>query len=229
MNSLSSAGLASSSSPPVPGGSPITLPFPYAEVSPGPRPRSDGAEESKTPNVPDPSPLVPDAAGRAHQLGREEGQTEARRNFDDQLARERSAIAAALAQFTRDRGAYYTKLEAEVVQLALAIARRILHREAQVDPLLLAGLVRVALEKIEGATGVLLRVHPQVAAGWKRYLAEHMDPGDIPELVEDSSLDPGLCLLETSMGTSQLGVELQLKEIEQGFMDLLAARPQENS
>ena len=31
------------------------------------------------------------------------------------------------------------------------------------------------------------------------------------------------------MGTAQLGVEVQLKEIEQGFMDLLAARPRETA
>ena len=47
------------------------------------------------------------------------------------------------------------------MQLALSIARKILHREAQLDPLLLAGIVRVALEKIDGATEVVLRVHPQ--------------------------------------------------------------------
>ena len=57
-------------------------------------------------------------------------------------------------QFTRDRASYFQKVEGEVVQLALGIARKILHREAQLDPLLLAGIVRVALEKIDGATGV---------------------------------------------------------------------------
>ncbi len=187
------------------------------------------AEESKTPPVPEAAALATAGQARAHELGREEGRAEARQNFDEQLGRERAAIAAALAQFTRDRGAYYAKLEEQVVQLSLAIARKILHREAQVDPLLLAGIVRVALEKIEGATGVALRVHPRVAADWQRYLASRMDPGDLPGIVEDSALEPERCVLETSMGTAQLGVEVQLKEIEQGFMDLLAARPRETA
>ena len=51
------------------------------------------------------------------------------------------------------------------MQLALAIARKILHREAQVDPLLLAGMVRVALEKIESHTKVSVRVHPATGFG----------------------------------------------------------------
>ena len=204
-------------------------PFPYDEVTPrvGAAPPAQVASEEAAGPQPIQSPAIDLAAdqARARQLGREEGQAEARKKFDEQVARERAAIAGALAQFTRDRGAYYAKLETEVVQLALAIARKILHREAQVDPLLLAGIVRVALEKIEGATGVVLRVNSNVAADWQRYLASHMEPGDLPEIVGDSAIAAGQCVLETSMGSAQLGVEVQLKEIEQGFLDLLAARP----
>jgi flagellar assembly protein FliH len=156
---------------------------------------------------------------------RREGQAEARKSFDDQLARERGHLADALAAFTGDRAAYFQKVEAEVVQLALSIARKVLHREAQVDPLLLAGIVRVALEKIDGATGVRLKIHPQNAADWRRYLTANLKPADMPEIVEDPAQQPDRFTLETSMGTAVVGLELQLKEIEQGLMDLLAARP----
>lgn len=169
-----------------------------------------------------------ESAGRESQAriqGRQEGQAEARQLFEEQLARDRSGIASALTQFTRDRAAYFAKIEAEVVELALAIARKILHREAQVDPLLVAGIVRVALEKIDRATGVTLRVHPQNAADWTRYLAMRLEAADLPEIVEDSSVAVDQCVLQTSMGTAMVGLELQLKEIEQGLMDLLAARP----
>jgi flagellar biosynthesis/type III secretory pathway protein FliH len=157
--------------------------------------------------------------------GRREGLAEARKALEEQLEHERTSLAAALAQFTRDRAVYFQKIEGEVVQLALSIARKILYREAQIDPLLLAGIVRVALEKIDGATGVVLRIHPQNAADWRRYLATHLEPSDVPEIVEDSSQPPDGCTLETSMGTATMGLEVQLKEIEQGLMDLLAARP----
>jgi flagellar assembly protein FliH len=166
-----------------------------------------------------------DREAQARLQGRQEGQAEAGKLFEEQLKCERSGVASALAQFTRDRAAYFAKIEGEVVELAVSIARRILHREAQVDPLLLAGIVRVALEKIDGATGVTLRVHPEVAAEWKRYLETNLEPSDMPEMVEDRSLPLGQCSLETSMGTAKIGLELQLKEIEQGLMDLLAARP----
>jgi flagellar assembly protein FliH len=205
------------------------LPFPYDEVISGAGgPGFSTNEEVAAPHTgsaPDPTALAREAQLR--EAGRQQGQAEARRNFDEQLVRERAALAAAVAEFARDRALYYQNIETEVVQLALSMARRILHREAQVDPLLLAGIVRVALEKIEGATGVRLRVHPQNAAGWRSYLAAHMDPGGLPAVEEDASLNLERCVLQTSMGSTELGMEIQLKEIENGLMDLLAARPME--
>lgn len=161
----------------------------------------------------------------ARATGREEGMAEAGRRFEQQLTTERASMVTALAQFTRDRAAYFQRIESEVVQLALSIARKILHREAQLDPLLLAGMVRVALESIDGATGVLLRVHPQNAADWRQYLRTHLDPADLPEIVEDAVQAIDSCIIETSMGTAVVGLEAQFKEIEQGLMDLLRARP----
>ena len=169
-----------------------------------------------------------DAAARESQIraqGRQEGLAEARKAFDEQLSRERASLTAAVAGFTHDRIVYFQKVEAEVVQLALSIARKILHREAQLDPMLLAAIVRVALDKIDGATALVLRVHPQHAAEWREYLALHMKSGKLPEITEDPTQRLDCCVLQTSMGTAVVGVEVQLKEIEQGLMDLLAARP----
>ena len=44
------------------------------------------------------------------------------------------------------------------MQLALAIARKVLHREAQIDPNCLLGLVRDTLEKLQEETKMRLRV-----------------------------------------------------------------------
>lgn len=204
------------------------LPFPYREI---PAPSSAAAEA-------DLADAGFEASGderaamreaRIRELGRQEGQIEAGKKFDLQLVRERDLLAATLDEFTQERAAYYRKVEEEVVQLALSVARKILHREAQVDPLLLAGIARVALEKMEGATRVTLVVHPQSAVEWRQYLALHMKPGALPEIAEDPALPPGRCKLQTSMGVAELDIEIQLKEIERGLADLLAARPGEKA
>jgi flagellar assembly protein FliH len=165
------------------------------------------------------------------ELGKKEGLAESRARFEEQLAKERAPVAKAVADFSLERAAYYQKIEAEAVGLALSIARKILHREAQVDPLLLMGVVKIALEKIENATEVALLVNPQRGADWRRFFVSSTDPGsrdprNVPEIVEDPAMPAERCVLRTSMGTAEFGVELQLKEIENGLMDLLAARPQ---
>jgi flagellar assembly protein FliH len=210
---------------------PEASPFPYSEVTISPAgPGFAGSQPSGGGIADHAAAIAPAAAEReaqARALGREQGALEGRAKYEEQLLQERSAVAAALADFARERAAYYAKIEEQAVRLALSIARKILHREAQVDPQLLMGIVRVALERIEGATGVVLAVHPQQAMDWQRFLASRLEPGDLPEIVEDAALPPERCQLRTSMGTADLGLEVQLREIEQGLMDLLAARPGE--
>jgi len=205
------------------------FPFPYCEVTVSPSPSLAGFQLPRGKSDSSTRSLAPEREAQARALGRQQGELDCRAKFEEQLGRERSVLAAALTDFARERGAYYQKLEQEVVRLALSIARKILHREAQVDPLLLMGVVRVALEKIEGASGVVLAVHPQQAPDWQRYLASRLDPGAMPEIVEDAAMPPERCTLKTSMGTAELGLEVHLKEIEQGLMDLLAARPGEKA
>jgi flagellar biosynthesis/type III secretory pathway protein FliH len=71
----------------------------------------------------------------------------------------------------------------------------------------------------------MLRVHPQRAAEWREYFGRSIDVRDIPEIVDDPGLMPDRCILETQLGTTELGWEVQFKEIEQGLLDLLAERP----
>jgi flagellar assembly protein FliH len=209
---------------------PQMSPFPYLEVRPSTVRRTlpPGGLSTKTAGDTDSGLSVSELAQReaqARELGRQQGIVEASQRFEKQLVQERAAIAATVSQFGRERADYYNKIEEEAVQLSLSIARKILHRESQVDPLLLMGIVRVALDKIENATEVKLAVNPQRAADWKRYLASAPTLDKPVEIVEDPALPFEQCELRTSMGSAKLGVEVQLKEIELGLMDLLAARP----
>jgi len=162
---------------------------------------------------------------QARALGFKEGEEQARAKFQRELAREREGIAKGLGDFAREREAYFCRVEAEVVKLAVGIARKILHREVQVDPLLLAGVVRVALEKMAAGTSARLRVHPDHVYAWHDFFANQQDHGPVPELLGDATLGIGHCVLETALGTTELTLDAQLAEIERGFFDLLAQRP----
>jgi len=111
-----------------------------------------------------------------------------------------------------------------VVKLALGIAAKILHREAQVDPMLLAALARVAVNQLHDGSKVSLRIRPESAAQWREYFRQPQN-GTTVEVVEDPNLGPKDCILETDMGSANFNIGGQLKEVEQGFFDLLALRP----
>ena len=90
----------------------------------------------------------------AFERGREAAEQEMRASIDAAIHHTREQVAAALSAFARERAAYYRRVEGEVVQLALAVARKILHREAQLDPQALAGIVRITLENLDAGTKV---------------------------------------------------------------------------
>lgn len=141
-----------------------------------------------------------------------------------QTVEKRAEVAKLIEQFGRERAQYFADVEGEVVSLALAIAGRVLHREAMLDPMLLRAVVQVALVKVEGESAVTLRVPEGQVEEW----CELFGPGRrgaAVTVVADEQLAVGDAVLETRVGRVELGVREQLKEIERGFFDLVEKRP----
>jgi len=147
-----------------------------------------------------------------------------RQDYEIKLQAGRTRINAAISGFDAQRTEYFARVEAEIVQLALAIAAKILHRESQVDPMLVATLVRMAVEKMREGSKVTIRVGTKRLEQWKAYFAGQPSLSRV-EIVEDPGLSEHDCLLETELGTTNFGLDSQLKEVEHGFFDLLALRP----
>jgi flagellar assembly protein FliH len=197
-------------------------PFPYADVANSQLGISDLTALFGKVTAED----LSQTAQAAHEAGRREGEAQAQAHLEAELTRTREAVAETLAAFANEREAFYRKIEPEIVKLALSIAKKVLHREAQVDPLLLAGMVRVAVEGIEAGTRVTVRANPRLIESWSKYLKQHLAPEKMPELVEDAALQESHCLVQTEVGKTELGWEIQLKEIESGLLDLLGEFPQ---
>lgn len=175
-------------------------------------------------NVPA-SDRLQDAQQQGWEGGLKEGLLRGRAEMEAATLQQRAGVAQALREFTQARAEYFHRVEGEVVALALAVVRKILRREAHVDALLLAGLVRVALEKMATGHTVRMRVHPTQIASWREYFSAQTEMPLVPELSGDATLEQNRCQLETELGVTDISLETQLKEIEQGLFDLLAQRP----
>jgi len=161
------------------------------------------------------------------EMARNEARAEARfaweQELEDRIVEERAAVSKTCEEFVRERARYFARVEAEVVKLALAIAARVLHREAKLDPLLLTGVVRVALEKVAEDSATVLRVPVDATEMWKEVFVA--SPESSLQVVGDERLAAGECVLDTNVGRVELGVSAQLDEIERGFFDLMQQRP----
>lgn len=151
---------------------------------------------------------------------REEATMEARRAFEWEmevrLGQERARVEQVSVQFAKDRERYFGAAEGQVVRLALAVARRVLAREVAADAMHLAGTVRAALARVQDGSSPVLRVSGEESEAWRA-----MFVGGGVEVVRDDSLGEGECVLETNVGRVELGVEVQMGEIERGFGELL--------
>ena len=136
----------------------------------------------------------------------------------------KSQVSSVIEAFQSEHDRYFSRVEREVVRLSLAIAARVLHRESQIDPLLLRGAVHAALGRLTETSGVVLKVSAEDVAGWQSYFEQHPEVS-VADVVADTRLAHGECTLETRVGTIELGVQAQLEEIERGFFDLLDCRP----
>src|SRR2546430_186750 len=110
--------------------------------------------------------------------------------------------------------------EADLIKLALAIAKRVLHREIGIDPEALHGLILGALQKLEGQELSRVRVHPAHAAAVSACLRESRG-GCTAEVLPDPPPPVGGIVFETQRGNLDASVESQLQEIERGLADRL--------
>lgn len=164
------------------------------------------------------------AVEAARKKGFQEGQAQASAAATQAIEQEHSAVTAVLRDFDQQRVEYFRRVESETVRLALSIARKVLHREAQMDPLLLAGVVRVALDQMQAGTRLVLRTSPSSARIWAEFCSQHLQKDHNIEVVPDSTLEGHRCILQAEVGSTEISLDAQLHEIESGFFDLLQAK-----
>ncbi len=127
---------------------------------------------------------------------------------------------ASIADLTGLRHELRRKAEKDVVQLSLLIARRVLHRELNVDANALTALARVVFERLARAESYRVTVHPQFAASIKAALSGRLSSRI--EIDADADSPAGTFLIRSEEGSIDASVDAQLEEIGRGLTDRLA-------
>jgi flagellar assembly protein FliH len=160
-----------------------------------------------------------EAQKEAYQRGFSEGRTIGHDQAGAELKPMMDRLSRSLADLAAIRTRVRKAAEADLLKLAIAVARRVLHRELTLDPGSIEGLIRVALEKLESRELCRVRVHPDQEPVIRTLLARFSAAP--VELIPDPALQCGDVLFETAHGTLDGSIEAQLQEIERGFADRL--------
>ena len=130
-------------------------------------------------------------------------------------------LAKSLEELSSLRPRLREEAESDVVQLSLAIARRVLHRELSIDSGAMQALIQVALARLSRQEIYRVRIHPAQEAALRIALAAHHSA---VEILTDARLDSGSLIFETNRGKMDASVVAQLEEIERGLTDRVPNR-----
>lgn len=129
-----------------------------------------------------------------------------------------SAVAKTIPQIKKD---ILEKGEQQMVQLAFAIAEKILLQEVATRKDVMTGVLQGALKNINDTEGIKVHLHPQDFRYMMEVKKDFLQSFDgIRNLVfeEDSSVQRGGVVVETMFGEVDARLETQLKEIKAAML-----------
>jgi flagellar assembly protein FliH len=172
---------------------------------------------------PHPEESVEARVHAAYDRGVADGEAKAGRMAGELAAPVLANFGAVVKALAGARKQAREEAEESMVKLALAIARRVLHRELSTDPEAILGLVRSGIDRLSAREIHKLRLSPADA----RIALDNRGDLAIPPVVEicaDAGLEAGSVIFETTRGEFDLSVQTQFEEIERGFADLMVQR-----
>jgi flagellar biosynthesis/type III secretory pathway protein FliH len=165
--------------------------------------------------------------GRAaglEQARREAAQT-ALQEARESLASLAAGLTAAMRDFEQAKRRLIASAEAELIGLALAIARRVCKTQAAGGTGVAQANVRHLLELVRHEHDLQLRLHPADAEALREALPELLTEAESVahvELIADESVGRGGCVLVSRRGTIDATLDTQLDRIAEA----LTGRPQ---
>lgn len=157
--------------------------------------------------------LEREAFAKGHAAGERAGM-EAGARRADAILRRLSQTLESLAQLRRT---IIQQTEQQVVELALTLARRVVHREISLDPQLVAALAHVALERLGEQAPATIRLHPDDYATVMAQRGEQWQGAQVT-VVPDAAIARGGCLVESDFGMIDASVDAQFDELTRSLL-----------
>ncbi len=150
---------------------------------------------------------------QAFQEGYQAGAKAAEKRLAQESARKLAELGRVFDEVAGYKTALRAEAEQELVDLAFAIARRIVRRELGVDPTAVGALVKTCMQDFPTVAVQKVLVHPDDLPLVREALG-----GEV-EAAPDASIARGGAVLETDQGRLDARIDAQLEEIALGLAD----------
>ena len=140
----------------------------------------------------------------------------------EQLRTTLPALTTAIAAIDAERNRWLAAWETAAIQLSVAIAEKLLHRELSREPELAKAAILEALELAAGSPQITLRLNPfdvQVLGTWSEEIVQAMLPAGQATIQPDDSVTAGGCLIETKHGIIDGRREQKLARIAEELLE----------
>ncbi|MCE5262133.1 MAG: hypothetical protein LLG97_01225 [Deltaproteobacteria bacterium] len=173
---------------------------------------------------PDPG-IVKDAFARkiraAEQESYEKGLSDGIRKGRDLERRETQQAVQAMSKIVKEmsvlKKSTLENLEGEILQLALAVAEKVIHLEAATNREVIRGVLREAIKNVGDRENMKIRVHPQDFHFMMEIKSDFLQSFDGVRNVtfaEDESIQRGGAIIETLCGEVDARLDQQCNEIK---------------
>lgn len=183
----------------------------------------NGAAAPPPPKMPDFAALEQEHQAKLAALERDaftKGYAQGERAGMEAGAKRAEAMLRRVALTVEELGALRQTLanqsERQMVQLALMLARRIVHREVSLDPELVAAMAHVALKKLGTSSPATIRLNPDDYTVVARESARWT--GTQVTVTPDPSIPRGGCLVESEFGRVDATLESQFEEVTRALL-----------
>jgi flagellar assembly protein FliH len=157
-----------------------------------------------------------DGEAKGHELGKQAGLESSMKKLD--------SLLTGCHKLLGDLGDLHRQacrdVEADLVQLALAVARKIVGRDVSLGPEIVTRIIRQALVQVEHAGRITIKLNPAdlaLLADMKPQLLSGLPEAGRAAFEADNGIARGGCLIATDDGEVDARIERQFQVVEEAF------------
>jgi flagellar assembly protein FliH len=167
-------------------------------------PEEEAAQQQEPPPPPEPEIDIDAIKQEAYLQGVEDGKQEAIRGVTEELNLYKHNLQSLMQCIPEEIRNGVAQAEGQLVELTLAIARRLIDKESEENQEIVKGVLKAAMEQVRNQTVLAIHLSP-------RDVEEIMPqfPDGRVELIPDAAIQPGGCRIETDMGEMDATIDTQ--------------------